>query len=177
MNQHGALFSIGRVYSLISRRPAFIQVFLFIPLALVFAGCVSKSTYDRDVARLTRQLQAERGETGSTMTSLEARLADKSATLTRLTESYIQLQAESKRGSERLNRFRADLEELQRDISEVKLVVGKNVEKFPSTTANEILIKLIDMEYRVQVLIKKEAEEAPPIEEITGRGADDKKAP
>jgi chromosome segregation ATPase len=143
-----------------------------IPIMLIVSGCVSKRTYDRDIARLTSQLQAERGETGSSMTSIESRLVDKSRTLAELTDRYIKLQAEKKRASQRLNTFRGDIEELQRDISELKLVVGKNVEKFPSTTANEMLIKLIDMEYRVQELLRKEAEEAPPLEGLTGEGTE-----
>lgn len=164
--------SFQRILSGVSFSTAIRAVAVSVPLIFIVSGCVSKRTYDRDIARLTRQLQAERGQRGSEMNSIESRLADKSKTVAKLTERYIQLQAEKKRAIDRLNRFRGDIMELQRGIAELKLVVGKNTEKFPSTTANEMLINLIDMEYRIQELLRKEAEEAPDVEEIIGGGVE-----
>ncbi len=130
--------------------------------ALLLSGCVSKSTYDRDVAALLNQLAKEKGTTASSINSMEAKVQSKASSLTRLTEKYMGLEKEHMRTKERLSSFRGDLENLRMDIAELKLVVSTNVDKLRSTMANELLIKIIDMEYRIQELLKKESEAPLP---------------
>jgi septal ring factor EnvC (AmiA/AmiB activator) len=132
--------------------------------ALLLSGCVSKSTYDRDVAALLNKLAKNQGTTASSIDAMETRMKIKASSLTRLTEKYMVLEKEHMRTMERLSSFRDDLENLRKDIAELKLVVSTNIDKLRSTMANELLIKIIDMEYRVQELLRKESEtpHSPP---------------
>ncbi len=130
--------------------------------ALLLSGCVSKSTYDRDVAALLNQLAKEKGATASSINAMEIRVQHKASSLTRLTEKYMELEKNHMRTMERLSSFRGDLDNLRNDIAELKLVVSTNIDKLRSTMANELLIKIIDMEYRVHELLKKESETSQP---------------
>lgn len=135
---------------------------LTLSTALLLSGCVSKSTYDRDVAALLNKLAKEQGTTASSINAMETRMKNKASSLTRLTEKYIEIEKAYMRTMERLSSFRGDLENLRKDIAELKLVVSTNIDKLRSTMANELLIKIIDMEYRVQELLKKESETPLP---------------
>jgi septal ring factor EnvC (AmiA/AmiB activator) len=125
--------------------------------ALLLSGCVSKSTYDRDVAALLNQLAKERGTKASSINAMETQVKTKAGSLTRLTDKYMQLEREHMLTKERLSSFRDDLENLRKDVAELKLVVSTNIDKLRSTMANELLIKIIDMEYRVEELLRIES--------------------
>ena len=51
--------------------------------ALLLSGCVSKSTYDRDIAALLNQLAKERGTKASSINAMEIRVKTKASSLTR----------------------------------------------------------------------------------------------
>ncbi len=139
-----------------------ILIVLTLGTALSLSGCVSKRTYDRDVAALLNKLAKAQGTTASSINAMKMKMKNKASSLTRLTEKYMELEQEHMRTKERLSSFRDDLENLRKDIAELKLVVSTNIDKLRSTMANELLIKIIDMEYRVQELLKKESQPPSP---------------
>lgn len=130
-------------------------------IALALSGCVSKRTYDRDVTALLNKLEMGEGISATSMRSLKTTVHSKSISLSKLTNKYTLLEKDYVRASERLNSFGKDLQTLKKDIAELKLVISINIDKLQSTVANEMLIKIIDMEYRIDELLEKESEPLP----------------
>ncbi len=139
------------------------QVFTVLTLSVVMAlsGCVSKRTYDRDVTALLNKLEKGQGNSVDSMQSMQVKMHSKTVSLKRLTNRYSLLEKDYVRASERLNSFGSDLQDLKKDIAELKFVISINIDKLKSTVANEMLIKIIDMEYRIDELLKKESEPLP----------------
>jgi peptidoglycan hydrolase CwlO-like protein len=130
-------------------------------IALALSGCVSKRSYDRDVSSLLNKLEQDKGRSANSMEIMESKVKSKAAVLSTLTGKYTTLEKDYIRARERLNSFNSDLQSLKKDIAELKLVVSINIDKLRSTVANEMLIKIIDMEYRIGELLKKESEPVP----------------
>lgn len=134
---------------------------LAVSVALALSGCVSKRTYDRDVTALLNKLEMGEDISAVSRQSLQTKVHSKSISLNKLTNKYTLLEKDYIRTSERLNSFGNDLQNLKKDIAELKLVISINIDKLQSTVANEMLIKIIDMEYRVDELLEKESEPLP----------------
>lgn len=146
------------------RSPGLLRIaaLLSVPLlAFSLSGCVPKAMYDKDVKKANANLIIARERIQELEAAYEAQARDKGRTVSVLTDRYIELQEQNKGMTRRLNSFRDELLNLQRDIAELKLVITRNMEKIRSSMANEMLIKLIDMEHNVGVLLKKEAEPEP----------------
>ena len=135
--------------------------FLALSVILALSGCVSKRTYDRDVTALLNKLEQGKGKSADSIETMQSRLNNKDASLSMLTNRYTMLERDYVRVKKRLNTFDSDLQNFKKDIAELKLVVSINIDKLRSTVANEILIKIIDMEYRVDELLKKESQPLP----------------
>jgi hypothetical protein len=128
---------------------------------MALPGCISRSTYNRDMSKLLNKIKLDKQESEGIYDKLEAQNVDRSITLNKLTTRYIQLQKNHSRLQSRFNHFDKDLNAFSHDIAELKLVISKNMDKIRSSMANEMLIKIIDMEFRIEELRKKEAEELP----------------
>ncbi len=148
--------SSGRI-----KKPALLLL-LLVP-TLAFSGCISRSTYNRDMAKLLNKIAVGQQEYEKMANNLEAGGRDRAETLNKLTLRYMKLQKNHSKLLRRYNNFDNDLNEFAHDLSELKLVVNKNIDKIISSMANEMLIKIIDMEFRVNELRKKDAEELPPL--------------
>ncbi|HLC19225.1 MAG TPA: hypothetical protein VJM57_09465 [Thermodesulfobacteriota bacterium] len=129
---------------------------MLVTSSLVFAGCVSKGSY----LSLEQKLVEERAARIANQKALEAKLDDKSNTINELTERYMAIQKEKEGSRAWINGFRGELESLSRDLAELKLVISSNIEEMKTTMANEMLIKIIDMENRIGEMLKK-GEEGP----------------
>jgi hypothetical protein len=138
-----------------------ILALLALSVVLALSGCVSKRTYDRDVTALLNKIEQGKGQSASSIGGMKSRLDTKNASLSLLTNKYIMLEKDYIRVKKRLNTFDSDLQSFKKDIAELRLVVSTNIDKLRSTVANEMLIKIIDMEYRVDELLKKESQPIP----------------
>ncbi len=152
---------MGRLYPMKSLQASQILPFLALSVILALSGCVSKRTYDRDVTALLNKLEQGKGKSADSIETMQSRLNNKDASLSMLTNRYTMLERDYVRVKKRLNTFDSDLQNFKKDIAELKLVVSINIDKLRSTVANEILIKIIDMEYRVDELLKKESQPLP----------------
>ncbi|MFQ5737221.1 MAG: hypothetical protein ACE5GY_10250 [Thermodesulfobacteriota bacterium] len=123
---------------------------------LVFAtgGCISRNAYNKNISRLASQLQNERAARAKDAENYEKKLREKSVTLTELTNRYITLQKESSAAHRKLGSLKGDLDTLLRDIAELKAVIFQNVK---GSVRNEMMIKLMEMQYRVKSLLKNKA--------------------
>jgi septal ring factor EnvC (AmiA/AmiB activator) len=139
---------------------------LLIPV-MALSGCISRSTYNRDMSKLLNRIEMDRLEYDGIYDQLKAQNTDRSFTLNKLTTRYMQLQKNHAKIKGKFNHFDADLNALSHDIAELKLVITKNMDKIKSSMANEMLIKIIDMQFRIKELRKKESEELPllPVDE------------
>ncbi|MBI4950362.1 MAG: hypothetical protein HY955_09485 [Deltaproteobacteria bacterium] len=140
---------------------------LFTALTLVFAGCVSRGAYEENIGNISGKLKAEKTARSTDVKILEQRLADRGKTLSDLTGRYIMLKAEKDSAQSKLDGLKADLDALMKDMSELKLVIFTNMR---GSEANEMMIKLNNMQKRVDRLLTKEAEmknaaPAPPPDE------------
>ncbi len=126
-------------------------------LCLALPGCVSRSAYDQNMSAVLRKLQVERAEKNEAVQKLEQKVQDRGKSLNELTARYMDLQKEHEKSQVRLNRFKSDLEVLLRDMAELKMVIFTNVK---GTQANEMMIKLMEMQNRVQLILGKAAEKA-----------------
>lgn len=123
---------------------------------MLSAGCVSKYSYDRDIGRLTSQLETEREQSMYRTTALENTSEAKAQSLAELTNRYIDLQKKNQDAQRRINNIKGDMNSLLSDIDELKLIISSNL-KGPE--AYELLFKLDDMEKRVRGVIAKDAEQ------------------
>lgn len=124
-----------------------------ISLVFFLSGCVPKSLYDRDITLLRIKMMEQKAQSDAAIRSMEAKLQERSKTLGDITGRYIELEKEKNRSQTRLNSLKGDMESLLKDIAELKLVILANIK---GTTANEMLIKLLDMEQKVRVLLGNE---------------------
>lgn len=144
------------------RKPKYFKAAYFamiISLGLVPAGCVSKLSYDRDIAYYTVQLQQERSDNAVRIKTLEAKLRDKGNTVNELTERYMALQKDRADLQVWQGKFKPELEALSKEISELKLVITTNADRLKGPVANEMLGKIADMENRVNELLRKKGYE------------------
>ncbi len=136
---------------------------LVLAAVMVLPGCISRSTYNRDMSKLLNKIDLDKQESEGIYDKLEAANDDRSFTLNKLTTRYMQLQKSHARLQKKFNNFDKDLNTFSHDIAELKLVITKNMDKIRSSMANEMLIKIIDMEFRIEELRKKETEELPQL--------------
>ncbi|MBZ0220735.1 MAG: hypothetical protein K8I01_09925 [Candidatus Methylomirabilis sp.] len=130
-------------------------MFLLIASAALLAGCVSKSAYEGRVAILLEQLHRERMEKNAEIQLLETKVRERGRTLSGLTEMYMKIKEQNDSAQGKLGRLEGDLESLQRDLSELKLVIYSNLK---GAHANEMILKLNEMQRRVQGILEKSAE-------------------
>ena len=128
---------------------------LAVLLPLVFTGCVTRSSYEKGIDEMERRLAAERANNLASMSVIESKLEDKNSTLKEITERYMALQKGQEESQAWINGFRSELEAISKDLSELKLVISSNTNEMKSTVANEMLIKIIDMEHRIGEMLKK----------------------
>lgn len=128
--------------------------------AVLLSGCVSRSAYDADIARLTMKLQQERADHAATVQSLEIRLKDRAKSLSELTDRYMVLQHE--RAQYQLSGLRKDMEALLRDLDELRLVVTSNLKGSEGT---EMQMKISEMQKRIKTVLDRESKAVAPIPE------------
>lgn len=138
---------------------------LFTAIMLASAGCVSRGAYEENIGVMSKKLQAEKAARATDVKSLEQRLAERGKTLSDLTDRYIRLKAEKDSAQAKLDGLKADLDALMKDMAELKLVVFTNMR---GSEANEMVMKINNMQKRVDRLILKDAEvksaaPAPPV--------------
>lgn len=121
--------------------------------ALLLPGCVSRTTYDRDVGTLLTKIQKLKSDHALEVRALESKIHERGRSLNELTTRYMSLQEDNVQAQIKLGSLRGDLETLSKDVAELKLVIFTNVK---GSEANEMMIKLIDMQNRIQILLEKE---------------------
>ena len=132
-------------------------------LPVLAQGCVSRGSYNENMAVLLHKMTAERAENAAAQRSLEIKVQERGKTLSELTTRYIDLKAQQDYSQAKLARLQSDLEGLLSSMSEMKLVIFTN---FKGSEANEMMLKLNSMQKTVQEILKKSNEpmpEAPPL--------------
>lgn len=124
-------------------------------LGATLSGCVPRSRYDEDIARLAIALQNEKIEKANALNQMEGRVQERGKTLSDLTARYMALEEENRKNELKLSGLKGDLEKLLSDIKELKLVLFTNTK---GSEGKEMMIKLIDMENRLNRLIEVEKE-------------------
>ena len=135
------------------------QFTLLVCASALISGCIGfvrESEYDRNMGELTRQLKIERAASASMAADYEHKLLDKSRTLTVLTERYMEMQKENENLQIWKGGFTRELETLAKDVAELKLVITKNLDNTSAFPITPLLMKVIDMEYRLNELRKKQ---------------------
>lgn len=127
----------------------------------VMPGCISRRAYEQNMATVTRRLETERTEKNEAIAKLEQKVQDRGRSLNELTAKYMDLQREHEKSQIRAHRLKSDLDALLRDMAELKMVVFANVK---GTQANEMMIKLMEMQNRIQLMLGR-ASEKPSEEE------------
>lgn len=128
-------------------------------MPVLFMGCgVSRRTYDTNMAMVIDELNQERTARNTANHALELKVNERGRTLSELTGRYMSLKEQNDFNQAKLGRLKGDLDRLLRDFSELKLVIFAN---FKGAQANEMLLKLNEMQRTVQELLKKSAEELP----------------
>lgn len=120
------------------------------------SGCVSLSAYEEDVAKLTTALQNEKAARAEAERKTDSRVQERGKSLNDMTNKYIELQKKYEQVQVKVLRLRSDFEKLLHDVDELKLVVHTNVK---GSVGSEIMIKLLDMENRLNTLMDKETAE------------------
>lgn len=128
-------------------------------LAASLSGCVSKATYDQDISTLLIKLQRERADNAQNVKALEIKLQERGKSLSEITNRLIMLQKEREQSYGKISHFRADIEAIQRDLAELKLVIFTNVK---GSEGNEMIIKIIDMQHRIQTILGAEKDISTP---------------
>ncbi|MBI5492981.1 MAG: hypothetical protein HY893_08620 [Deltaproteobacteria bacterium] len=121
----------------------------------VMPGCISRRAYEANMASVMRTLDTERREKNEAIAKLEQKVQDRGRSLNELTAKYMDLQKEHEKSQIRFHRLKSDLDALLRDMAELKMVVFANVK---GTQANEMMIKLMEMQNRIQLMLGKAAE-------------------
>jgi len=124
-----------------------------LPLAMTSGGCISRGAYQENMAKLSKQMQAERIAHAKEIEKYEQRMRDKNDTIAKLTERFMALQETNAESKAKLDSLRGDLEALLRDMAELKMVVFHNVK---GSEGNEMIIKLMEMQHRVKNLLRNE---------------------
>ncbi|WKZ33281.1 MAG: hypothetical protein QY316_02435 [Thermodesulfobacteriota bacterium] len=132
-----------------------ITTLLVLVSAGLFTGCVSKTAHEGRVTILLEQLHRERMEKNAEIQLLETKVRERGRTLSGLTEMYMKIKAQNDTAQEKLGRLEGDLNALQNDLSELKLIVYSNLK---GSQANEMILKLNEMQRRVQAILEKSAE-------------------
>jgi len=128
-------------------------------MPVLFMGCgVSRRTYDTNMAMVIDELNQEKTARNTATHSLELKVRERGRSLSELTDRYMAVKEHNDFNQAKLGRLKGDLERLLRDFSELKLVIFAN---FKGAQANEMLLKLNEMQRTVQELLKKSAEELP----------------
>lgn len=140
---------------------------LVLASAALAAGCVSRTAHEGRVTVLLEQLHRERVENNAEKQLLETKVRERGRTLSGLTEMYMKVKEQNDISQGKLGRLEGDLEALQRDLSELKLVIYTNIK---GAHANEMILKLNEMQRRVQGILEKSGEPAP--DEVIGRTID-----
>ncbi|MBI5643213.1 MAG: hypothetical protein HY954_07035 [Deltaproteobacteria bacterium] len=136
-------------------------------LALAFSmqGCVSRSAYEENMQVMSERLRAEKTANASAVKSLETRVQERGKTLSELTARYMQLKEDKDSAQAKLDRLQNDFEALLKDMAELKLVIFTNVK---GSASNEMMMKINNMQNRVQKLINKEpAATLTPVQAVT----------
>ncbi|MBI5452994.1 MAG: hypothetical protein HY956_00025 [Deltaproteobacteria bacterium] len=136
--------------------------YLFLLTAVLLAasaGCISRGAYDENMGAISKRLAAEKTARSIEVKTLEQRLAERGKTLSDLTDRYIRLKAEKDSAQAKLDGLKADLDALMKDMAELKLVIFTNMR---GSEANEMVMKLNNMQKRVDRLLVRDAEMKNP---------------
>lgn len=120
------------------------------------SGCISRSAYEENINRLAVALQNERAARAVAERQADLKIQDRGKTLNEMTNKYIELQKSYEQVQIKVIRFKGDFEKLLHDVDELKLVVHTNVKGSPGS---EMMIKLLDMEHRLNLLLDKQINE------------------
>lgn len=127
---------------------------LVLASAGLFTGCVSKSAHEGRVAILLEQLHRERMEKNAEIQLLETKVRERGRTLSGLTEMYMKIKDQNDTAQTKLGGLDGDLNALQNDLAELKLIVYSNLK---GSQANEMILKLNEMQRRIQAILEKGA--------------------
>lgn len=138
-------------------RSAIVRLSLVIAVSFLsltaLSGCVSLSAYEEDVAKLTIALQNEKAARAEAERKADYRVQERGKSLNEMTNKYIEIQKNYEQVQIKVLRLKGDFEKLLHDVDELKLVVHTNVK---GSVGSELMIKLIDMENRLNILLEKE---------------------
>lgn len=142
-------------------KSAVVRLLLFFAVSSLtlttLSGCVSLSAYQEDVAKLSTALQNEKAARAEAERKADYRVQERGKSLTEMTNKYIELQKNYEQVQLKVLRLKGDFEKLIHDVDELKLVVHTNVKGSPGS---EMMIKLLDMENRLNILLDKEQAES-----------------
>lgn len=142
-------------------RSAIVRVLLVIAVSSLsltaLSGCVSLSAYEEDVAKLSAALQSEKAARAEAERKSDYRGQERGKSLNEMTNKYIELQKSYEQVQVKVLRLKGDFERLLHDVDELKLVVHTNVK---GSAGSELMIKLLDMENRLNILLDKEKAES-----------------
>ncbi len=137
-------------------KSAGIRIFLVFAAASLtlttLPGCISRSAYEENINRLATALQEEKAARAAAERQLDHKIQERGKTLGEMTNKYIELQRNYEQVQIKAVRFKGDLEKLLHDVDELKLVVHTNVR---GSHGSEMMIKLLDMEHRLNLLLDK----------------------
>jgi len=119
--------------------------------ATLLSGCVSRSAYDADIARVAAKLRQERADNAETVRVLEEKIKERGRSLSELTNRYMVLQHE--RAQFQLSGLKKDMEILLSNLEELSLVVSANLK---GSEASEMQMIIGDMTKRVQSVLERE---------------------
>lgn len=141
-------------------RSAIVRLLLVIAVSSLsltaLSGCVSLSAYEEDVAKLTIALQNEKAARVEAERKSDYRGQERGKSLSEMTNKYIELQKSYELVQIKVLRLKGDFEKLLHDVDELKLVVHTNVK---GSAGSELMIKLLDMENRLNILLDREKDE------------------
>lgn len=136
---------------------AFLLSALVMPAFVLGCG-ISRRDYDTNMAMVLSELEQERAARIVLQRAYEVKVHERGRTLSEITERYMAVKEQNDFNKAKLGRLNGDLERLLRDFSELKLVIFAN---FKGAQANEMILKLNEMQRTVQELLKKSKEQMP----------------
>lgn len=128
-------------------------------LTILSSGCVSRRAYDENVSILIQRLNNQKADHNAEVRSLELKVQERGRSLSDITNRYMELKQQNDYSQSKLNNFQKDMDALLTDMAELKLVIFTN---FKGSEANEMMLKITNMQKRIQELLKKSNEALTP---------------
>lgn len=124
----------------------------------ILSGCVSRRACEENISYLVDKLNREKASGNEEIGLLEVKVKERGRAIGDITGRYIKLMDQHDISEAKLGRLTSDLQALQRDMTELKLVIFSN---FKGSQANEMMLKLNEMQRRVQEILRKSGEPLP----------------